>query len=76
MSVVLEVQDITVERAVARRLRDLALSASDRAAKLRGLIESFGDPVVVADPDGAVSLANPAAVEICVFWSLETYPET
>ena len=63
-SVVLEVQDITAERAVARRLRDLALSASDRAAKLRGLIESFGDPVVVADRDGAVSLANPAAVEI------------
>ena len=64
VSVVLEVQDITVERAVARRLRDLALSASDRAAKLRGLIESFGDPVVVTDRDGAVSLANPAAVEI------------
>ena len=63
-SVVVEVQDITAERAVARRLRDLALSASDRAAKLRGLIESFGDPVVVADRDGAVSLANPAAVEI------------
>jgi PAS domain S-box-containing protein len=63
-SVVLEVQDITSERAVARRLRDLALSASDRAAKLRGLIESFGDPVVVADRDGAVSLANPAAVDI------------
>jgi PAS domain S-box-containing protein len=63
-SVVLEVQDITAERAVARRLRDLALSASDRAAKLRGLIESFGDPVVVTDRDGAVSLANPAAVEI------------
>ena len=64
VSVGLEVQDITVERAVARRLRDLALSASDRAAKLRGLIESFGDPVVVTDRDGAVSLANPAAVEI------------
>ena len=63
-SVVLELQDITTERAVARRLRDLALSASDRAAKLRGLIESFGDPVVVTDRDGAVSLANPAAVEI------------
>ena len=64
VSVVLEVQDITVERAVARRLRDLALSASDRAAKLRGLIESFGDPVVVVDRGGAVSLANPAAVQI------------
>jgi PAS domain S-box-containing protein len=64
MSVVLEVQDITVERAVARRLRDLALSASDRAAKLRGLIESIGDPVVVADRDGAVSLSNPAAVDL------------
>jgi PAS domain S-box-containing protein len=63
-SVVLELQDITSERAVARRLRDLALSASDRAAKLRGLIESIGDPVVVSDRDGAVSLANPAAVEI------------
>jgi PAS domain S-box-containing protein len=64
VSVVLEVQDISVERAVARRLRDLALSASDRAAKLRGLIESIGDPVVVADRNGAVSLANPAAIEI------------
>ena len=63
-SVVLELQDITAERAVARRLRDLALSASDRAAKLRGLIESIGDPVVVTDRDGAVSLANPAAVEL------------
>ena len=64
VSVVLEVQDITEERAVARRLRDLALSASDRAAKLRGLIESIGDPVVVADPDGAVSLMNPAATDM------------
>ena len=63
VSVVLEVQDITAERAVARRLRDLALSASDRAAKLQGLIELIGDPVVVADPDGAVSLMNPAATE-------------
>ena len=64
VSVVLEVQDITGERAVARRLRDLALSASDRAAKLQGLIESIGDPVVVADPDGAVSLMNPAATDM------------
>jgi PAS domain S-box-containing protein len=64
VSVVLEVQDITAERAVAHRLRDLALSASDRAAKLRGLIESIGDPVVVADPDGAVSLMNPAATDM------------
>jgi PAS domain S-box-containing protein len=64
VSVVLEVQDISIERAVARRLRDLALSASDRAAKLRGLIESIGDAVVVTDPDGAVSLMNPAAVEM------------
>jgi len=64
VSVVLEVQDITAERAVAHRLRDLALSASDRAAKLRGLIESIGDPVVVADQDGAVSLMNPAATDM------------
>jgi signal transduction histidine kinase len=40
------------------------LSASDRAAKLRGLIEAIGDAVVVCEPDGAISLMNPAAVEM------------
>jgi PAS domain S-box-containing protein len=64
VSIVLEVQDISVERAVARRLRDLAVSASDRAAKLRGLIEAIGDAVVVCEPDRSVSLMNPAAVEM------------
>jgi PAS domain S-box-containing protein len=62
VSVVLEVQDISAERAAAGRVRDLALSASDRAAKLRGLIEAIGDAVVVCEPSGAVSLMNPAAV--------------
>ena len=64
VGVVIEVQDISAERAVAGRLSDLAVSASDRAAKLRGLIQSIGDAVVVAEPDGAVSLMNPAAVEL------------
>ena len=62
VSVVLEIQDISAERAAAGRLRDLALSTSDRAAKLRGLIEAIGDAVVVSEPGGAVSLMNPAAV--------------
>ncbi len=62
--VVLEVQDISAEHAVQSRLRDLALSASDRAAKLRGLIESIGDAVIVCEPDGQVSLVNPAAVTL------------
>ena len=64
VGVVIEVQDISGERAVAGRLSDLAISASDRAAKLRGLIQSIGDAVVVCEPDGAVSLMNPAATEL------------
>jgi PAS domain S-box-containing protein len=64
VGVVIEVQDISAEHAVAGRLSDLAVSASDRAAKLRGLIQSIGDAVVVAEPDGSVSLMNPAAIEL------------
>jgi PAS domain S-box-containing protein len=64
VGVVLEVQDISAERVAAGRLADLAISASDRAAKLRGLIQSIGDAVVVCEPDGPVSLLNPAAVEM------------
>ena len=64
VGVVIEVQDISAERAVAGRLSDLAVSASDRAAKLRGLIQSIGDAVVVCEPDGSVSLMNPAATEL------------
>jgi PAS domain S-box-containing protein len=64
VGVVLEVQDISAEQVVAGRLSDLAISASDRAAKLRGLIQSIGDAVVVCEPDGPVSLLNPAAIEM------------
>ena len=64
VSVVIEIQDISQERAVARRLRDLALSAAGRAAELRGLIESIGDAVVVCGPDGTVSLTNPSAIQM------------
>ncbi len=64
VAVVLEVQDITAEETVAGRLSDLAVSASDRAAKLRGLIQSIGDAVVVCEPAGEVSLMNPAAVTL------------
>jgi PAS domain S-box-containing protein len=64
VAVVLEVQDITAEETVAGRLSDLAVSASDRAAKLRGLIQSIGDAVVVCEPAGAISLMNPAAVTL------------
>ena len=64
VGVVLEVQDISAERAVAGRLSDLAISASDRAAKLRGLIQSIGDAVVVCEADGRVSLVNPRATEM------------
>ena len=64
VGVVLEVQDISAERAAAGRMHDLALSASDRAAKLRGLIEAIGDAVVVCEPGGTISLMNPAAVAL------------
>jgi signal transduction histidine kinase len=43
------------------RLNNLATAEQSRAAQLRAMIESIGDPVVVCDVKGDVVLANPAA---------------
>jgi PAS domain S-box-containing protein len=43
------------------RLSALAVAEQARAAQLKGVIESIGDPVVVCDALGAVVLSNPAA---------------
>jgi K+-sensing histidine kinase KdpD len=46
------------------RLNRLAIAENARAAQLRAVIQSIGDPVVVCDVLGIVLLANPAAEQL------------
>jgi PAS domain S-box-containing protein len=58
---IVEVQDATEEHRALAALKAAAAVDLDRAAKLQALIAAMQEAVVVVEPDGSVSVANPAA---------------
>lgn len=55
--IITQAQDVTASRKVKQQL-------ADREARLRSVIRSMGEGVVVVDADGSISLANERAREI------------
>ena len=56
-------------------LRRLAESEHARAAELNAVIRAIGDAIFVCEPDGRISLANPAAEDMFPDVEEETYAE-
>jgi PAS domain S-box-containing protein len=57
------------------RLQRLAEAEHARAAELNAVIRAMGEGVVVCGPDGAISLANPAAEELFPEAASRTYDD-
>jgi diguanylate cyclase (GGDEF)-like protein/PAS domain S-box-containing protein len=55
------VEDITEERALARRLTDSARALEHSDARYRGLVEASPDAIFLASDDGTILMANPQA---------------
>ena len=56
-------------------LRRLAESEHARAAELNAVIRAIGDGIFVCDPDGTISLSNPAAEDLFPDVQEETYAD-
>ena len=61
---ILTARDTSDKIDVQARLARIAGDERRQAAELRAVIQSMGDGVLVVDPDGAISLANEAALGI------------
>jgi PAS domain S-box-containing protein len=61
---IVEVEDVTGEEHAQAALREATAIDLDRAARLHALIGAMQEAVVVVEPDGSISIANPAARDL------------
>jgi PAS domain S-box-containing protein len=68
------VEDITEQVAAREKIEQLAAASAVELNKLQAIISAMGEGLIIADPQGNLVMANPAALALLGYESFEELP--